>query len=89
MRPKSKMANICVSLSIKDWPCFTALRPVRLGFIPAGWELRSGKGRRNLSGNIGGKDGLQIHIIAALTHLTASIWRSAAKVEQEFDSFLP
>jgi hypothetical protein len=37
----------------------------------------------------GGKDGLQIHIIAALTHIIALFWRYAAQEEQEWDSFLP
>jgi hypothetical protein len=43
MRPKSNKANLCVSLSIKGWPCFTALRPFRLVFMPTGWKPRPGK----------------------------------------------
>jgi len=51
MRHESKLAKICVSLSVENWPCFMAFVPVCLAFMPMGWKLRSGKGRHSLPGN--------------------------------------
>jgi hypothetical protein len=48
---RSNGANLCVSPSIKDWPCFLSFAPVWLTFMPRGWNLRTEKDRRSLPGH--------------------------------------
>lgn len=41
---------ICVSLSIKNWPCLMALIPILLCLHPSGCQYRSGNGHRSCPG---------------------------------------
>ncbi len=88
MRQESKLAKLCVSISIKGWTGFTALVLVRSVFLSIECESRPGKVAIPFLARISGKNGLLIHIVAALTHIIAPIWQSAQRQEQEFDSSL-
>jgi len=51
MRQESKLAKLCVSLSIKDWPCFMVFVFNCHLWMSTGWKPRSGKDRYNFLGH--------------------------------------
>jgi hypothetical protein len=79
---ESKLAKICASFSGQSWPCFMTFVPFCLSRCLWIGSFDLEKVAAAFPAMIGGKKGLQDHIIASLTYIIANFRRSTIILDE-------